>query len=59
MPFVSSSQRRKFYADPRLHKYIKDFEAHTPEGKKLPKHARYDKQRHKMVAAFLRRHDGR
>lgn len=34
MPFVSKAQRRALYAkDPKL---AKEFEAHTPKGKKLP-----------------------
>jgi hypothetical protein len=38
MPFVSQAQRAKFYADPKLRKYVADFEAATPKGAKLPKH---------------------
>jgi hypothetical protein len=33
MPFKSEAQRRKFYADPRLRKHAKKWEAHTPQGK--------------------------
>jgi hypothetical protein len=33
MPFVSEAQRRKFHADPRLHKYIAEYDAATPKGK--------------------------
>ncbi len=34
MPFVSKAQRRALYAkDPKL---AKEFEEHTPKGKKLP-----------------------
>jgi hypothetical protein len=32
LPFVSKAQRRKFYADERLHKYIAEYEAATPKG---------------------------
>lgn len=36
MPFVSSAQRKYMYAKhPEL---AKEFEAHTPKGRKLPKH---------------------
>ena len=38
MPFVSEAQRRKFYATPSLRKYIPEFNAATPKGKKLPQH---------------------
>lgn len=39
MPFKSEAQRRKFYADPKLRKYIPEFEAATPKGK-LPDHVK-------------------
>lgn len=38
MPFESQAQRRKFYATPKLRKYIPEFEAATPAGAKLPQH---------------------
>lgn len=38
MPFKSKKQRAKFYATPKLRKYIPEFEAATK--KKLPKKAR-------------------
>ncbi len=50
MPFVSSAQRRKFYATPALHKYIPEFEAATPKGKKLPKHHRTVKKGRRRYA---------
>ena len=34
--FKSQSQRRKFHADPKLRKYVPEFEAATPKGAKLP-----------------------
>ncbi len=34
-PFLSQAQRAKFYSDPKLHRYIPEFEKNTP--KKLPK----------------------
>ena len=37
MPFLSSSQRKKFYATPSLRRYIPEFEAAT-KNKKLPEH---------------------
>lgn len=40
MPFKSQAQRAKFYSDPKLHRYIKEFETATPKGKKLPKHVK-------------------
>ena len=33
MPFRSEAQRRKFYSDPKLRKYVAEFEAATPKGK--------------------------
>lgn len=36
MPFKSQAQRAKFYADPKLRKYIPEFEAATPKNRKLP-----------------------
>ncbi len=36
MPFKSEAQRKKFYATPKLRKYIPEFEAATGK-KKLPK----------------------
>lgn len=41
MPFKSQAQRALFYARPELHKYINEFEAATPKGKKLPKHVKH------------------
>jgi hypothetical protein len=38
MPFKSEAQRRLFYAKPKLHKYIDEFEAATRPGTKLPEH---------------------
>ncbi len=34
-PFRSQAQRKKFYATPKLRKFISEFEADTP--KRLPK----------------------
>lgn len=39
MPFKSQAQRAKFYADPKLRKYIPEFEKATGK-KKLPKRAK-------------------
>lgn len=47
MPWVSEAQRRKFYATPSLRKYIPEFNAATPEGKKLPRHVKKKKRRKK------------
>jgi hypothetical protein len=33
MPFKSQAQRAKFYSDPKLRKFIPEFEAATPKGK--------------------------
>lgn len=33
MPFKSQAQRAKFYSDPKLRKYVPEFEAATPKGK--------------------------
>lgn len=43
MPFVSQAQRAKFYADPKLHKYVAEFESSTPKGKKLPAYVKKSK----------------
>lgn len=43
MPFKSQAQRAKFYATPKLRKYIPEFEAATPKGKKLPKRVKKKK----------------
>jgi hypothetical protein len=50
MPFVSEAQRRKFNADPRLHKYLAEFNA--PKGKKLPRKSKH----HAQIAKFVKRH---
>lgn len=42
MPFKSTAQRRFFYA--KLPKLAKEWEAHTPKGKKLPKHVKKGKK---------------
>lgn len=36
MPFKSQAQRAKFYSDPKLRKYVPEFEAATPKDAKLP-----------------------
>jgi hypothetical protein len=56
MPFASQAQRAKFYADPKLRKFIPEFEAATPKGKKLPQHVG-DKsgQIHKAAVAHMKR----
>lgn len=36
MPFKSKAQRRKFFSDPKLKKYAKEWAAETPKGKRLP-----------------------
>jgi hypothetical protein len=38
MPFQSKAQQRKFFADPRLRKYAKEWAAATPSIKSLPEH---------------------
>lgn len=43
MPFKSQSQRAYFYENPRLRKYIPEFEAATGK-KKLPKHVKPKKK---------------
>ena len=45
MPFKSQKQRSKFYATPSLRKYIPEFEAATPKGKKLPKRVKKSKKK--------------
>lgn len=45
MPFKSQKQRAKFYATPSLRKYIPEFEAATPKGKKLPKRVKKSKKK--------------
>ena len=47
MPFKSQAQRAKFYSDPKLKRYIPEFEAATPKGKKLPKHVKKIKIKNK------------
>lgn len=47
MPWASQAQRKKFYATPSLHKYIPEFNAATPEGKKLPKRIKPKKKKKK------------
>jgi hypothetical protein len=44
MPFVSQAQRAYFYSNPKLKKYIPEFEAATGK-KKLPKHKKGAKKR--------------
>lgn len=57
MPWKSEAQRRKFYATPSLHKYIPEFNAATPKGKKLPYHVRRKHHRHHDgINHALRRH---
>ncbi len=43
-PFRSQAQRKKFYSDPKLRKYIPEFEAAT-KGKKLPKRVKKNKKK--------------
>lgn len=50
MPFKSQAQRAKFYSDPKLRKYIPEFEAATPKGK-LPQ--RVGNQNEQLRAAAL------
>ena len=45
-PFVSQAQRAKFHADPKLKKFIPEFEAATGK-KKLPKHVKPNKKKKK------------
>jgi len=42
MPFKSQAQRKKFYATPKLRKYIPEFEADTP--KRLPRRVKGKKK---------------
>lgn len=42
--FKSLAQRAKFYSDPKLKKYAKEFEAATLKNKKLPAYAKGSKQ---------------
>jgi len=58
MPFVSQAQRRLFYARPKLRKYIKEFEAATPKGAKLPEHVKH-KRRGRRAALLERMKQGR
>jgi hypothetical protein len=53
MPFVSQAQRAKFYADPKLRKYIPEFEAATG-GKKLPARVG-NSQLHNAAVAHMKR----
>lgn len=55
MPFVSEAQRRLFYATPSLRRYIKDFEAATPRGRRLPEHVKAKKGKGHMAGThFIR-----
>jgi hypothetical protein len=47
VPFKSQSQRNHFYATPKLHKFIDEFEAATPKGTTLP--VRVGKKRKKKI----------
>jgi hypothetical protein len=51
MAFVSQAQRAYFHAHPELHRYIPEFEAATPKGKRLPQHVRGVKKRVKRRPA--------
>jgi len=51
VPFVSQAQRRKFYADPALRKYVAEFEKSTPKGAKLPGHVADTRKGPTMAAA--------
>jgi hypothetical protein len=46
MPWASAAQRKYFFANPRLHKYIAEYEAATPKGAKLPDHVPSKKKAH-------------
>jgi hypothetical protein len=50
VPWASEAQRRKFYATPSLHKFIPEFNAATPKGRKLPDHV---KKRGHMAGNFI------
>jgi hypothetical protein len=56
MPFVSEAQRRKFNADPRLHKYLAEYNASTPKGK-LPQHKKG--KHHAQISRFVKKHGGK
>ena len=43
-PFKSKAQRRKFYSDPKLKRYIPEFESAT-KGKKLPERVKKSKKK--------------
>lgn len=45
MPFKSKAQRRKFYSDPKLRRYIPEFESSTPKNKKLPERIKKNKKK--------------
>ena len=45
MPFLSKAQRRKFYSDPNLRRYIPEFEKGTK--KHLPEHVKKTKTKKK------------
>jgi hypothetical protein len=42
-PFRSQAQRAKFHSDPKLRKYVAEFESATPKGKKLPQRVKRKK----------------
>lgn len=52
MPFKSQAQRAKFYADPKLRKYVPEFERAT-KGKKLPAYASKSKKNSKNLTEKL------
>jgi len=40
MPYRSKAQMRKFHSDPKLRKYAAEWDAATPNPKKLPERAK-------------------
>lgn len=55
MPFKSQAQRAKFYSDPKLRKYIPEFEAATAKGK-LPKRVgNSNEQRRNAAVAHVKK----
>lgn len=53
MPFKSQAQRAKFHSDPKLRKYVKEFEKSTPKNRKLPAYAKGSKGDRKTLTEKL------
>jgi hypothetical protein len=50
VPYKSLAQAAKFHSDPRLRKYVAEFDA-ASKGRKLPKG-----KHHAQIARFVKRH---